>query len=103
MVPPAKAFLFFFPGRRRYTSFDCDWSSDVCSSDLAHRRSSLSTAAIEKIVAQPECVEAVAAAAMLAVTVRHRIARAQIAGEGVDRPRAVGPHKIGRASCRERV
>src|SRR5256886_4488478 len=28
------AFLFFFPGRRRHTRFDCDWSSDVCSSDL---------------------------------------------------------------------
>src|SRR3990167_2954318 len=23
-----------FPGRRRHTRFDCDWSSDVCSSDL---------------------------------------------------------------------
>src|SRR5205085_5514736 len=26
--------LFFFSGRRRHTRFDCDWSSDVCSSDL---------------------------------------------------------------------
>src|SRR5580692_368758 len=26
--------LFFFSSRRRHTSFDCDWSSDVCSSDL---------------------------------------------------------------------
>src|SRR5205085_3518706 len=25
---------FFFPSRRRHTRFDCDWSSDVCSSDL---------------------------------------------------------------------
>src|SRR5205085_8931987 len=25
---------FFFSGRRRHTMFDCDWSSDVCSSDL---------------------------------------------------------------------
>src|SRR6516165_11774157 len=25
--------LFFFSSRRRHTSFDCDWSSDVCSSD----------------------------------------------------------------------
>src|SRR2546430_4675796 len=25
---------FFFPGRGRHTMFDCDWSSDVCSSDL---------------------------------------------------------------------
>src|SRR5688572_32468530 len=26
-------FCFFFSSRRRHTSFDCDWSSDVCSSD----------------------------------------------------------------------
>src|SRR2546430_11578408 len=26
---------FFFSSRRRHTRFDCDWSSDVCSSDLA--------------------------------------------------------------------
>src|SRR2546430_13938122 len=30
-------FTFFFSSRRRHTRFDCDWSSDVCSSDLAHR------------------------------------------------------------------
>src|SRR5256886_15767487 len=28
--------MFFFSSRRRHTRFDCDWSSDVCSSDL-HR------------------------------------------------------------------
>src|SRR5688572_33051780 len=28
--------LFFFSSRRRHTRFDCDWSSDVCSSDLLH-------------------------------------------------------------------
>src|SRR2546430_3684499 len=28
------AVLFFFSSRRRHTRFDCDWSSDVCSSDL---------------------------------------------------------------------
>src|SRR2546430_8243306 len=27
-------FCFFFSSRRRHTRFDCDWSSDVCSSDL---------------------------------------------------------------------
>src|SRR2546430_10647267 len=27
-------FYVFFSSRRRHTSFDCDWSSDVCSSDL---------------------------------------------------------------------
>ena len=27
-------FNFFFSSRRRHTRFKCDWSSDVCSSDL---------------------------------------------------------------------
>src|SRR6266853_110900 len=27
---------FFFSSRRRHTRFDCDWSSDVCSSDLQY-------------------------------------------------------------------
>src|SRR5256886_6343324 len=31
-------FFFFFSSRRRHTRFDCDWSSDVCSSDLARPR-----------------------------------------------------------------
>src|SRR2546430_6686069 len=30
--------FFFFSSRRRHTRFDCDWSSDVCSSDLAVAR-----------------------------------------------------------------
>src|SRR5260370_14649432 len=28
------ACFFFFSSRRRHTRFKCDWSSDVCSSDL---------------------------------------------------------------------
>src|SRR2546427_12539327 len=31
--------FFFFSSRRRHTRFDCDWSSDVCSSDLELGRS----------------------------------------------------------------
>src|SRR6266481_3518164 len=27
--------LFLFSSRRRHTRWNCDWSSDVCSSDLA--------------------------------------------------------------------
>src|SRR5438477_5342396 len=30
-------FIFFFSSRRRHTSLTCDWSSDVCSSDLLLR------------------------------------------------------------------
>src|SRR5690242_21696871 len=29
--------FFFFSSRRRHTRLTCDWSSDVCSSDLARR------------------------------------------------------------------
>src|SRR6266481_2627134 len=31
-------FDFFFSSRRRHTRWNCDWSSDVCSSDLASIR-----------------------------------------------------------------
>src|SRR3989475_11023987 len=31
------SYFFFFSSRRRHTRFDCDWSSDVCSSDLVNR------------------------------------------------------------------
>src|SRR5690242_21206835 len=30
--------FFFFSSRRRHTRLTCDWSSDVCSSDLAAAR-----------------------------------------------------------------
>src|SRR2546427_12961366 len=33
--------FFFFSSRRRHTRFDCDWSSDVCSSDLVLRQRGL--------------------------------------------------------------
>src|SRR5688572_30955257 len=32
--PGCKFRVFFFSSRRRHTRFDCDWSSDVCSSGL---------------------------------------------------------------------
>src|SRR6266508_6423571 len=35
MVVPRIKFFFFFSSRRRHTSWPRDWSSDVCSSDLA--------------------------------------------------------------------
>src|SRR5260370_560061 len=37
--------FFFFSSRRRHTRFKCDWSSDVCSSDLGS-----AAAMIERIV-----------------------------------------------------
>src|SRR2546430_3555693 len=34
LIVTSTVFFFFFSSRRRHTRFDCDWSSDVCSSDL---------------------------------------------------------------------
>src|SRR5437870_10484007 len=36
--------FFFFSSRRRHTRWPRDWSSDVCSSDLDHRRFELAQA-----------------------------------------------------------
>src|SRR2546430_5440194 len=40
--------FFFFSSRRRHTRFDCDWSSDVCSSDLL-----VAASAAARIIATP--------------------------------------------------
>src|SRR2546427_325324 len=40
--------IFFFSSRRRHTRFDCDWSSDVCSSDLDSMAKTLSIRLGEK-------------------------------------------------------
>src|SRR5689334_4072099 len=37
--------VFFFSSRRRHTRWNCDWSSDVCSSDLAKVISTATTVA----------------------------------------------------------
>src|SRR4051812_49738054 len=36
-VPVSYVLGFFFSSRRRHTRLTCDWSSDVCSSDLGCR------------------------------------------------------------------
>src|SRR6267142_3952778 len=43
-VAPSEPF-FFFSSRRPHTSLTCDWSSDVCSSDLGDVRKSFQFAA----------------------------------------------------------
>src|SRR5256886_12953118 len=45
------SFVFFFSSRRRHTRFDCDWSSDVCSSDLIHGPG------LDEAIAAPDHVE----------------------------------------------
>src|SRR2546430_6783969 len=51
--------FFFFSSRRRHTRFDCDWSSDVCSSDLPPHidqrrlRSVRPTKKIDPVITEP--------------------------------------------------
>src|SRR5256886_9178709 len=40
--------FFFFSSRRRHTRFDCDWSSDVCSSDLEITRFGVNRKALRR-------------------------------------------------------
>src|SRR5260370_5455772 len=40
--------FFFFSSRRRHTRFKCDWSSDVCSSDLIYTLSLQTNFAVAK-------------------------------------------------------
>src|SRR5256886_6850062 len=87
--------LFFFSSRRRHTRFDCDWSSDVCSSDLrsASRRRSAPTATFSGAVSKrrrPGCGRASPPPSPAAAT-------------GPSMQRGASAAKIGRASCRERV
>src|SRR3989475_568688 len=46
--------IFFFSSRRRHTRFDCDWSSDVCSSDLLQAQAIAGRAEIRVACAEPE-------------------------------------------------
>src|SRR2546430_5945501 len=45
---------FFFSSRRRHTRFDCDWSSDVCSSDLSAQPGASGTT---RLTHQLECID----------------------------------------------
>src|SRR2546430_15385714 len=77
-------FFFFFSSRRRHTRFDCDWSSDVCSSDL--RRSFLGDA--QQVSQQPS---------------PRQLSRPSLTATAAITSAAAGSAQIGRASCRGRV
>src|SRR5256886_10945452 len=91
--------FFFFSSRRRHTIFDCDWSSDVCSSDLW----------LELIhPADRAAAQAAMTAAMRERKQLHnqyRIVRPDGSIGHVESVAAVvsDSSEIGRASCRERV
>src|SRR2546430_8077128 len=87
--------FFFFSSRRRHTRFDCDRSSDVCSSDLSgthQAKDELATAQITALIDQ------LAEAGCLNIF----FTGGEIFTRG-DLFEILAYAKIGRASCRERV
>src|SRR5215211_5584485 len=74
-----KSFFFFFSSRRRHTRSLCDWSSDVCSSDLDPLLRSLVADAPGRRV--PGCVDPaeIAVRAVLGQQVSVAAARTQAA------------------------
>src|SRR2546430_3765135 len=87
---------FFFSSRRRHTRFDCDWSSDVCSSDL--------TPAPQPPPAPPSLSSAARSYDLPSLLTQAR-ALSTLPGWSSDVEVYFGtaPLEIGRASCRERV
>src|SRR5438309_12113881 len=77
--------FLFFSSRRRHTGWNCDWSSDVCSSDLSRygttrRSSKKEIGGVERSEYREGCNDFRVEAGVTQVL-----------------------QKIGRASCRERV
>src|SRR5689334_24244988 len=53
-------FFFFFSSRRRHTRWNCDWSSDVCSSDLCYAYDTvrnLETVRVEGLPSTTTCTQ----------------------------------------------
>src|SRR6266853_5617923 len=78
-------FFFFFSSRRRHTRFDCDWSSDVCSSDLIRRTAALQDKAMEETFAAVKAGMRELEVAAVAEHVGHRYGSEQglfLAGSG---------------------
>src|SRR2546430_16547403 len=104
--------VFFFSSRRRHTRFDCDWSSDVCSSDLGaaklsgKRASGWSIGILDALTAREW-----ATVADTTTNLRHRDEVEPVTNYFVGRLKrdlrhgntTLGLVEIGRASCRERV
>src|SRR5256886_13567646 len=89
--------IFFFSSRRRHTRFDCDWSSDVCSSDLV----------LDKNKERMELALTMNDVRRIAASNKMAVILGLEAGWDLDGDlqvlRFLHRMEIGRASCRERV
>src|SRR5689334_24050299 len=90
-------FYFFFSSRRRHTRWNCDWSSDVCSSDLDVKAEVIHI----NTDARPKALQIALLVPLLAGLIgfvnAFRMVRLP------DSRQSQEMDEIGRASCRERV
>src|SRR5205085_8291532 len=94
---------FFFSSRRRHTRFDCDWSSDVCSSDLISNV--VSSPAVRRVFPTNALPNAATVSSYYITNLlTANSCSASQPGDILGTNRVtVNPRQIGRASCRERV
>src|SRR5688572_31593768 len=94
--------VFFFSSRRPHTIFDCDWSSDVCSSDLLlqspdHSQFQMAFRLFDRdkngFISRSEFLDVIKA---LSSDTRAKM-------DLTNEPLVVELFEIGRASCRERA
>src|SRR5438309_6370905 len=96
--------FFFFSSRRRHTRWNCDWSSDVCSSDLFDAGNVARVGTDQEAIAallrvEPdECARLDHLLAQLIVLRLRAVAPVDLVGPAQDNHL----FEIGRASCRER-
>src|SRR2546430_8559616 len=86
----------FFSSRRRHTRFDCDWSSDVCSSDLGY---ATTPAVIAGAFAGPRSANVWRTNTWRSRSMKWRPPVLSVSGN----THANSSPQIGRASCRGRV
>src|SRR5205085_7914391 len=93
----------FFSSRRRHTRFDCDWSSDVCSSDLTLDHTTVSDNRVGSASGLSTLASDAQGGAITSwldvLTIRHSVIAGNVAGATAPNGRFA---EIGRASCRER-
>src|SRR5690242_20799307 len=94
--------IIFFSSRRRHTNLTCDWSSDVCSSDLIHRADAAFTAQVS-VGSKADDAKPDKHPASIEPAPTKTQKRKFPAGSYVIRMDQPYSRKIGRASCRERV
>src|SRR5438477_9574974 len=101
-------FFFFFSSRRRHTRLTCDWSSDVCSSDLSNGRAASGSRSSTTTIARRSGnvgIEDYALRLRLADRGARFLVLEDLLVECADAPRdrlsTAHIRQIGRASCRE--